>query len=58
MKNLYYTAGLATMHRIAGGGKKYETKLFYDAAGRKTIANPKIKRFLFSPKKTPDNERK
>jgi len=30
-----------------------ETKLLYDAAGRKTTDKPKIRRFLFSPKKTP-----
>jgi len=30
-----------------------ETKLFYDAAGRKTTTNTKIRRFIFSPKKTP-----
>jgi len=35
-----------------------EIKLFYDAAGRKTTLNPEIRRFLFSPKKTLDNEQK
>jgi len=30
-----------------------KTELLYDAAGRKTTAKPKIRRFLFPPKKTP-----
>jgi hypothetical protein len=37
---------------------KSKTQFFYDALGRKTQANPKVRRYLFAPKKIYNNERK